>query len=1105
MSDTKEIPRTPGLLSLPNIQGLLFGGCPAGSSLAVQNERIFRTRIGTKAVVVLSCQEYINEAFDERRFHKSIKMSLGMVREGVHDGLFTAIEGEEAWGIAHRVLVPAFGPLPIRAMFDEMRDVATQLALKLARHGPAAPVLTTDDFTRLALDTLALCSMGYRFNSFYREGVHDFVRAMNDFLLECGSRNRRSGYLPDLAYSRANGRFAADIATMKRIAGEVLEARKKTPGDRTDLLTAMLDGVDRRTGKKLTDDNIINNLITFLIAGHETTSGMISFAFYQLLRHPEAYRKVQQEVDAVVGRGSITVEHLSKLPYTSAVLRETLRLSANIPSITVEPYEDTLIAGKYLVRKGEPVLCRLAKAHLDPLVYGDDAESFRPERMLDHNFARLNEQYPNCWKPFGNGKRGCIGRPFAWQEALLCISMLFQNFDFVMDDPGYKLEVVKTLTIKPGNFYIRASLRHGMTPAELERCLAGRDPQSHAHVGQSAKDVGGGGRLSGGKETQRRPLTILYGSNSGTCAAMAQRLAADAPSHGFRASTVSALDDVMSGASGDGNLPRDEPVTIITASYEGKPPSNAEKFVPWLEGLGPKALEGVNYAVFGCGHRDWTDTFHRIPTLVDAALEASSASRLVPLGTTDAAESDMFGDFEAWEDDLLWPALKARYGTGEEEEDDNADGETEASEGGLRIDISVPRKTALNQSLDEAVVLSERTLTAAPSSGNAAPVPVKKHLEVRLPPGAAYRPGDYLSVLPVNPKETIARVLRRFRVPWDASLRIAADQATMLPAGKDISVVEALGAYVELCQPATRKSILILARAGGGKQSTIEGELKLLAGDKFHEEISLKKVSVLDLLECYPSIHLPLGTYLGMLPPMRTRQYSISSSPLVDSSRATITYSVLDMPPVAAGGRHRHLGAASNFLASLRAGDSIQVSVRPCQSGFRLPSDRGMETTPLVLVAAGAGLAPFLGFIQERAALLSATTPGNNKKALAPALLFFGCRGLGQDDIYAQELVEWEALGAVTVRSIYSRAAPDSSGDELGYVQDRLYRDRKDVWALWAEGAKIYVCGSRRMGRGVEETFARIAEEEQGESGIGGKGWIESQKRDERFVTDIFD
>lgn len=212
------------------------------------------------------------------------------------------------------------------------------------------------------------------------------------------------------------------------------------------------------------------------------------------------------------------------------------------------------------------------------------------------------------------------------------------------------------------------------------------------------------------------------------------------------------------------------------------------------------------------------------------------------------------------------------------------------------------------------------------------------------------------------------------------------------------------------------------------------------------------------------------------------------------------------MAPVAAGSRHRHLGVASNFLASLRAGDSIQVSVRPCQSGFRLPPDRATETTPLVLVAAGAGLAPFLGFVQERAALLSAAAPGNNgKKALTPALLFFGCRAPGQDDIYAQELAEWEALGAVTVRRIYSRAVPDGSGDELGYVQDRLYRDRKDVWALWAKGAKIYVCGSRRMGRGVEETFARIAEEEQGESGIGGKGWIESQKRDERFVTDIFD
>ena len=106
---------------------------------------------------------------------------------------------------------------------------------------------------------------------------------------------------------------------MRQTADEVVEARKKNPTDRKDLLNAMLNGADPKTGEKLSDANITDQLITFLIAGHETTSGMMSFAFYYLLKNPSAYRKVQQEVDEVIGRGKVTVDHVTKLPYLAAV------------------------------------------------------------------------------------------------------------------------------------------------------------------------------------------------------------------------------------------------------------------------------------------------------------------------------------------------------------------------------------------------------------------------------------------------------------------------------------------------------------------------------------------------------------------------------------------------------------------------------------------------------------------------------------------------------------------------------------------------------------------------------------------------------------------
>src|SRR5690606_33192207 len=105
--------------------------------------------------------------------------------------------------------------------------------------------------------------------------------------------------LPEFFYRAKDDKFAADIEILRSTARGVLEARRAGSEDRKDLLAAMLNGRDSKTGKKMTDESIMDNLITFLIADHETTSGLLSFAFYQLLKHPEAYQKAQREVDEV--------------------------------------------------------------------------------------------------------------------------------------------------------------------------------------------------------------------------------------------------------------------------------------------------------------------------------------------------------------------------------------------------------------------------------------------------------------------------------------------------------------------------------------------------------------------------------------------------------------------------------------------------------------------------------------------------------------------------------------------------------------------------------------------------------------------------------------
>lgn len=147
-----------------------------------------------------------------------------------------------------------------------MYDIATQLVMKWARQGPNAPILVTDDFTRLTLDTIALCAMGTRFNSFYHEEMHPFVEAMVGLLQGSGDRNLRPALLNNVPTSE-NTKFWNDITFLRGLAQELVDARKKNPEDKKDLLNAMILGRDPQTGKGLSDDTIINNMITFLIAG----------------------------------------------------------------------------------------------------------------------------------------------------------------------------------------------------------------------------------------------------------------------------------------------------------------------------------------------------------------------------------------------------------------------------------------------------------------------------------------------------------------------------------------------------------------------------------------------------------------------------------------------------------------------------------------------------------------------------------------------------------------------------------------------------------------------------------------------------------------------
>ncbi|KAI6081970.1 cytochrome P450 [Hypoxylon rubiginosum] len=162
----------------------------------------------------------------------------------------------------------------------------------------------------------------------------------------------------------------------------------------------MLHRRDPVTGKQLTDSMIIDNMITFLFAGHDTTASMFSLLMYHLIQSPGAYTKVQKEIDRVLKGGAITVEYLNELPYLKAYMLKTLRLEPTAQVFSLTPLVDdgvpVILGGRYEVRRGQTTFVFLPGLHRDPAVFGKDADEFRPERISEKNVKKLPSTFSSC-------------------------------------------------------------------------------------------------------------------------------------------------------------------------------------------------------------------------------------------------------------------------------------------------------------------------------------------------------------------------------------------------------------------------------------------------------------------------------------------------------------------------------------------------------------------------------------------------------------------------------------------------------------------------------------------------------------------------------------
>ena len=432
----------------------------------VQDSTAMAGRLGTmfersilgRRFVFASGADVVGELCDEKRFEKFLPPGVENLRDIGADGLFTAYNHEPNWQRAHNLLRPAFTAGAMRGYHEIMVDVADDLV----RHweGCARTGATTDvssDMTKLTLETIGRTGFSYSFGSFDRTEPHPFVSAMVGAL----TYNQRRAFLKVPAFAkpllaRSDRAYAQNKQYLADVLADVVRTRRRSTENFDDLLQIMMNAArDVDNPNALSEANIGYQILTFLIAGHETTSGALSFALYYLATHPEVFERARAEVDEVWGAGKPEFGQVPKLRYVRRVLDESLRLWPTVPAFGRGARAETTVGDGYRMAAGDWAIVLVTALHRDP-VWGDRPGDFDPDNFLPD---RIRARPAHVYKPFGTGERACIGRQFAIHEAVLVLGTILQRFD-LHADPSYRLEVVERLTMMPKGFRVQPSTRH---------------------------------------------------------------------------------------------------------------------------------------------------------------------------------------------------------------------------------------------------------------------------------------------------------------------------------------------------------------------------------------------------------------------------------------------------------------------------------------------------------------------------------------------------------------------------------------------------------------------------------------------------------------------
>lgn len=388
------------------------------------------------------------------------------IRELMGEGLVTSDGG--TWRRHRELVQPAFHHRQIERFAAVVHRNTAELLDEWCRHPAHAPIALERDIRHLTLRTVGHALFGQEVGTRPGSIGADITAA----LAYCGRRAEGvfdPGWLPTpsrRAFSRARSRLDALVSRL--IAERTL--RSSDP----DMLSMLLDARDPETGDGLSEDEIRDQVLTLLLAGHETTATTLVWTCHLLCKHPDVQERLASEAAAVLGGRAPGFNDLRRLPYSSMVLHESMRLFPPIWMVERRAMAEDEVGG-FRIPAGSIIALSQYVTHRHPDVW-EEPERFRPERFRPENAAGRPR---GAYFPFGGGPRGCIGAGFALMEAQLVLAMLLQRFR-IDSLPGQRVAARAGITLRPRSS-LRVHARH--RPAGPSTVLVRGAPPAAARPG----------------------------------------------------------------------------------------------------------------------------------------------------------------------------------------------------------------------------------------------------------------------------------------------------------------------------------------------------------------------------------------------------------------------------------------------------------------------------------------------------------------------------------------------------------------------------------------------------------------------------------------------